>query len=406
MKIVLGVAGGIAAYKVCSVLRGLKELGHSVRVVPTQAALKFVGAATWEALSGQPVATDVFDSVDEVQHVAVGHSAQLMVVAPATADVIARAAAGLADDMLTATLLTTTCPVVFVPAMHTEMWLHPATVANVALLRSRGITVMEPASGRLTGADSGLGRLPEADEIVRFVLEAAGQAKPGLLAGSRVLISAGGTREPLDPVRFLGNRSSGKQGVALAEAAQAMGAQVTLIAANVDRCVLAGLPGEVTVSQVETTEELRQACLREGERTELIIMAAAVADYRPETVAEHKIKKTDESGMTLTLIQNPDILHELVEAYGMKATVVGFAAETGSPDDTPEELAKAKLIRKGCHALVLNSVAGGAVFGQDTTEVRVFERVGMTAVERAQARGTKADVSRVVMESVAKLRHS
>uniref|UniRef100_UPI0025BD781F bifunctional phosphopantothenoylcysteine decarboxylase/phosphopantothenate--cysteine ligase CoaBC n=1 Tax=Brevibacterium sp. TaxID=1701 RepID=UPI0025BD781F len=266
MRIVLGVAGGIAAYKAAHVLRGLKERGHEVRVVPTRAALRFVGAPTWEALSGQPVSVDVFERVDEVEHVRVGHEADLVVLAPATADLLARARTGMADDMLTATLLTATCPVVAAPAMHTQMWEHPATAENVAVLRSRGWTVIEPASGRLTGADSGPGRLPEPEEIVAAALAAVADAPapqpaeppapPGPLSGLMVAVSAGGTREPLDPVRFLGNRSSGKQGVALAAAAAAAGAEVVLGSANVDTAVLSALPAGVRVEEVETTQEL------------------------------------------------------------------------------------------------------------------------------------------------------
>lgn len=404
MNIVLGVAGGIAAYKACRVVRLLKEQGHNVRVVPTEAALKFVGAPTWEALSGQPVATDVFDRVEDVQHVNVGDQADLMIVAPATADVLARARAGMGNDMLTATLLVATCPVVFVPAMHTQMWFHPATQDNVATLRARGVHVMEPASGRLTGKDSGPGRLPEPHEIVEYALPKARPATTsGPLAGTNVLISAGGTREPLDPVRFLGNRSSGKQGVALAEVAVDLGANVTVCAANVAQDVLEPIRDRANIVHVESTAELRDACLANGRDVDLIIMAAAVSDYRPAEVAEHKMKKQGDEGMTLTLVQNPDILKELVAEYGDTTTIVGFAAETGSDDTTPESMAQAKLLRKGCDALVFNCVAKGAVFGDDTTSVILFERDGESVNERMTASGSKLEVSRAVMESIAQL---
>lgn len=406
MNIVLGVAGGIAAYKACHVVRLLKEQGHSVRVVPTEAALKFVGAPTWEALSGQPVATDVFDRVEEVQHVNVGHGADLVIVAPATADLLARARAGMGNDMLSATLLVATCPVVYVPAMHTEMWLNPATQDNVETLRGRGAHVMEPASGRLTGADSGPGRLPEPADIVEYALSKAGETPPvgnQALAGARVLISAGGTREPLDPVRYLSNRSSGKQGVALAQVALDMGAHVTVCAANIASDVLAPIRGRATIVPVETTAELHEQCVAHGEESDLIIMAAAVADYRPEEIAEHKMKKSGDDGMTLSLVQNPDILKDLVARFGESKTIVGFAAETGTADDTPETLAQQKLLRKGCRALVFNSVAQGAVFGDDTTSVIVYERDGSHVRELVSASGSKQEVSRVVMESVAQL---
>lgn len=410
MRIVLGVAGGIAAYKACHVVRLLKEAGHSVRVVPTEAALKFVGSATWEALSGQPVATEIFDRVEDVQHVTVGHDADLVIVAPATADILARAAAGLANDLLTATLLVATCPVVFAPAMHTQMWLHPATVNNVTTLKGRGMHILEPASGRLTGTDSGPGRLPEPAEIVEFALatvnpqnQQSQQSQQGPLVGTRVVVSAGGTREPLDPVRYLGNRSSGKQGVALAEVAASRGADVTLCAANVTSEVLSTLPESVTVHHVETTAELHVACLEAAEDADVVIMAAAVADYRPAEVAEHKMKKSGDAGLTLQLVQNPDILRDLVARHGEHTVIVGFAAETGSAEKSAEEFARAKLLRKGCDLLVFNSVAAGSVFGQDVNSVTVFKRTGSAVSVEATAAGSKYDVSRVVMDSVARM---
>src|SRR5690349_16536960 len=292
-KVVLGVSGGIAAYKACELLRRLTESGHEVRVVPTGSALHFVGAATWSALSGNPVTTEVWDSVHEVPHVRIGQSADLVVVAPATADLLAKAAHGLADDLLTNTLLTARCPVVFAPAMHTEMWEHPATVANVATLRERGAVVIEPAEGRLTGADTGKGRLPDPAEIYALATDllARGGSPTQDLAGKHVVVSAGGTREYLDPVRFLGNRSSGLQGYALARTAAARGAEVTLVAANVTLADPAG----VKVVRVETTAQLRQEVVAAAASADVVVMAAAPADFRPETFVDSKIKKAERS---------------------------------------------------------------------------------------------------------------
>lgn len=414
MRIVLGVTGGIAAYKAAHVLRGLRERDHAVRVVPTEAALRFVGAPTWEALSGEPVSTTVFEGVENVEHVRIGHEADLVVVAPATADLLARARAGMADDLLTATLLTATCPVVVAPAMHTEMWFNAATVDNIAALRARGWTVIEPASGRLTGTDTGPGRLPEPDDIIRAALAATGRsAAPepeapradGALAGASVVVSAGGTREPLDPVRFLGNRSSGKQGAALAAAAAAAGADTTLIAANVDSGVLAGLPATVTVEDVSTTAELGAACTAHASSADVIVMAAAVADYRPAAAAEHKMKKSGDD-LTIALVENPDILRGLVELRDAGRTrtgqlLVGFAAETGSHDDSAESLAQAKLLRKGCDLLVFNDVSGDRAFGQDDNTVIVYRAGTDGAEEATRSEGSKADVSNDVIAAVA-----
>src|SRR5580692_10804185 len=289
-RVVVGVAGGIAAYKAASVVRQLAEAGHNVRVIPTESALRFVGAATFEALSGEPVHTDVWQDVPEVPHVQIGKQADLVVVAPATADVLARAAHGRADDLLTAALLTARCPVLFAPAMHTEMWLHPATVENVATLRRRGAVVLEPASGRLTGSDTGAGRLPEPEEITTFaeLLLARGDAMPYDLAGCKVLVTAGGTREPIDPVRFIGNRSSGKQGYAVARVAAQRGAEVTLIAGHT-----AGLidPAGVDVVHVSSAQQLADAVSKHGPEAHVLVMAAAVADFRPTQVSAAKIKK-------------------------------------------------------------------------------------------------------------------
>jgi phosphopantothenoylcysteine decarboxylase / phosphopantothenate---cysteine ligase len=366
-RVVLGVSGGIAAYKACELLRLFTESDHDVTVVPTAAALEFVGAPTWAALSGKPVATEVWDDVHQVPHVRLGQSADLVVVAPTTANVLAKAAHGLADDLLTNTLLTARCPVVMAPAMHTEMWENAATVANVETLRSRGILVVEPAEGRLTGADSGKGRLPEPREIFelcRQVLERVSTGSttdPGDLRGRHVVVSAGGTREPLDPVRFLGNRSSGRQGYALARAAASRGAEVTLVAANSDLPDPAG----VKVVRVETTAQLRDEVMGAATSADAVVMAAAPADFRPVMVSDAKIKKADDgSAPSLELEQNPDILAELShDRLRERQVVVGFAAETGDATGGVLDLARAKLARKGCDLLVVNDVSGGAVFG-------------------------------------------
>ncbi|MBW9216856.1 bifunctional phosphopantothenoylcysteine decarboxylase/phosphopantothenate--cysteine ligase CoaBC [Mumia sp. zg.B53] len=398
-NVVLGVGGGIAAYKGAEILRRFSESGHRVRVVPTAAALKFVGAPTWEALSGQPVSTDVFTSVPEVPHVSIGQSADLVVVAPATADLLAKAAHGLADDLLTNTLLTARCPVVMAPAMHTEMWEHAATQANVATLRSRGVIVLEPAVGRLTGKDTGKGRLPDPGEVVEAALAvlARDEARTNDLGDVRVLVSAGGTREYLDPVRYLGNRSSGRQGIAIAQAAVSRGAKVTLVAANVSVPVPAG----VDVVRVETTAELHDAMLERAGAADVVVMAAAPADFRPAAVAATKIKKDDAGSVPqVTLVQNPDILRDLVERRSGAAAplIVGFAAETG--DDTAGVLdhARAKLARKGCDFLVLNDVSGGKAFDRADNEVVVLGRDGSVA---EVPYGPKVAVAHSIWDTVA-----
>ncbi len=396
-RVVLGVSGGIAAYKACEVLRRLSESGHDVTVVPTAAALEFVGAPTWAALSGKPVSSEVWDRVEAVPHVAIGQQADLVLVAPATADLLAKAAHGLADDLLTNTLLTARCPVVMAPAMHTEMWEHPATQANVATLRERGVVVLEPASGRLTGADTGKGRLPDPAEIVEQALEvmACPPARRGDLAGRHVVVSAGGTREYLDPVRFLGNRSSGLQGYALARAAAARGARVTLVAANT---ALAD-PAGVDVVRVVTTRELMDAVLSAAGEADAVVMAAAPADFRPTSTSDAKIKKAEDgSSPVVELEQNPDILKTLSHDRprpGM--VVVGFAAETGDQTGSVLDLARAKLARKGCDLLVVNDVSGGAVFGSPDNEAVILAADG-TAVE--VPRGSKAALARTIWDQV------
>ncbi|MEU0721562.1 bifunctional phosphopantothenoylcysteine decarboxylase/phosphopantothenate--cysteine ligase CoaBC [Streptomyces lavendulocolor] len=371
-KVVLGVSGGIAAYKACELLRRLTESGHDVRVVPTASALNFVGAATWSALSGHPVSTEVWSDVHEVPHVRIGQHADLVVVAPATADMLAKAAHGLADDLLTNTLLTARCPVVFAPAMHTEMWEHPATQENVATLRRRGAVVIEPAVGRLTGADTGKGRLPDPDqifELCRRLLARGGAAGPDL-AGRHVVVSAGGTREPLDPVRYLGNRSSGKQGYALARTAAARGARVTLIEANT------GLPDPagVDVVHVGTAVQLREAVLKAAADADAVVMAAAVADFRPAAYAAGKIKKKDgQEPAPVALVRNPDILAEIsAERARPDQVVVGFAAET---DDVLAN-GREKLRRKGCDLLVVNEVGERKTFGAEENEAVVLAADG------------------------------
>ncbi|MCL2781555.1 MAG: bifunctional phosphopantothenoylcysteine decarboxylase/phosphopantothenate--cysteine ligase CoaBC [Actinomycetia bacterium] len=361
-RIVLGVSGGIAAYKAVEVLRRLTEAGHEVTVAPTAAALRFVGAPTWAALSGRPVHDEVWADADQVPHVRLGQRADLVLVAPATADLLARAAHGRADDLLTATLLTARCPVLFAPAMHTEMWAHPATVDNVAALRRRGAVVLAPGVGRLAGADSGPGRLPEPAEIVELaqLLVCRPDALPADLTGRRVLVSAGGTREPLDPVRFLGNRSSGRQGWALASVAAARGAEVAVVAANVERPDPAG----ARVARVGDAAELRTAVAELAADADVVVMAAAVADFRPADPVAHKIKKSAGAPAPIALAVNPDVLAELVAARRPGQVIVGFAAETG--DDAGDVLAhgRAKLARKGCDLLVVNAVGGGRAFGR------------------------------------------
>ncbi|MCK0114239.1 bifunctional phosphopantothenoylcysteine decarboxylase/phosphopantothenate synthase [Ornithinimicrobium sp. F0845] len=395
MKLVLGVSGGIAAYKAALLLRLFTEAGYEVTVVPTAAALRFVGEPTWAALSGRPVATDVWTSVHEVPHVRLGHEADLVVVAPATADLLARAAHGQADDLLTNTLLTARCPILMAPAMHTEMWTHPATAANVTRLREHGVHVLDPASGRLTGVDTGPGRLPEPEEIFAAAValvdrdedgtapgqgsdrHTPGSADPlaGDLAGRHVVVSAGGTREPLDPVRFLGNRSSGKQGYALAEAAAARGARVTLVSANSDLLVPAG----VEVVRIETALELQEAVRAALPGADAVVMAAAVADFRPRDYQDNKIKKTHGEGQqdaapTIELVRNPDILAGLVAERGTSASpvIVGFAAETGDASGDVLTLARAKLARKGCDLLVANEVGRDVTFGKDDSMVHLL----------------------------------
>lgn len=399
LRVVVGVAGGIAAYKACHLVRDFKERGDEVRVIPTANALHFVGAATFEALSGNPVDTGVFTRVDEVQHVRLGQEADLIVVAPATADLMARIAAGRADDLLTSTILVATCPVVLAPAMHTEMWLNPATQANVEALRQRGISVIEPAHGRLTGKDTGPGRLPEPHVIAELArtVHQTGPLVP-TLAGKRVLISAGGTQENIDPVRYIGNRSSGKQGYALGDIAAQRGAEVILVSGATDELEA---PSGAEVVKVRSTREMQQAMAQRAPYADVVIMAAAVADFRPESEAATKLKKgkADDALSTIRLTENPDILKGLVQmrkAGETAATIVGFAAET----DNELENGRAKLERKGADLLMLNSVSGGGVFGQTRNRGWLLSADGR---EEEIPDGTKHEVAVRIWDAIERL---
>ena len=437
LTIVVGVTGGIAAYKAVGVIRSLVLEGHSVHVVATEAALRFVGRPTLEAISRNPVATDLYEGVAEVRHVAIGQSADLIVIAPATANTIAKLAAGLADDLLGNTVLASTAPLVIAPAMHTEMWRNAATVANIATLRERGVTIVGPASGQLTGKDSGPGRMEEPAVIVRAALEAVGAhpqpreetaagtdtpvATPGApaanevvvlserrraneaarkprggddLAGKRVVVTAGGTREPLDPVRFLGNRSSGRQGVALAQAARARGADVTLIAAHLE----VDPPEGVDVVEVQTALELQEAVTTAAVDADIVVMTAAIADYRPAQVRHTKIKKADAGErLSLELIANPDILAGLSVGRHEGQIVVGFAAETEPDPSSLLELGRGKLAAKGCDFLVLNQVGWTQGFATDSNEVVVLRRGGDIVME---ASGSKLSVADRILDVI------
>jgi phosphopantothenoylcysteine decarboxylase/phosphopantothenate--cysteine ligase len=396
-RIVLGVSGGIAAFKAASLLRLFTESGHDVQVVPTQAALNFVGEATWEALSGHALAPDVWTNAHEVPHVHLGREADLVVVAPATADLMARAAHGLANDLLTNVLLTATCPIVMAPAMHTEMWENAATQANVAALRERGVIVLEPATGRLTGADTGKGRLPEPDAIFAAASAAlaGSRIRPDLI-GVRVVVSSGGTREHLDPVRFLGNRSSGRQGHALAAAALARGAEVTLVAANAS----VPAPAGATVVEVTSAAELEAAVVAAAVDADVVVMAAAVADFRPVTTVSSKIKKSDDPrGVPdpIALERTPDVLAALVHHRQDGQVVVGFAAETGDDVGTVLEHAAAKLRRKGCDLLVVNDVGPDGAFESSSNEVWIL---GADGSQKHVARSDKLVIAHAVWDAI------
>ena len=354
-KVILGVGGGIAAYKSCDLLRRLQERNYEVTVVPTPSALNFVGTATWEALSGKKVTTQVWESVDEVRHIKLAAENDLILISPATADLIARLAMGRADDLLTNVVLASSAIKILIPAMHPNMWSNPATVANIALLQERGFQVMRPAIGRLTGTDIGIGRLPETSEILSYLASVISDTQN--LIGKRVLVTAGGTREAIDPVRFIGNRSSGKQGYAVAQAALDRGAEVTILSANVS------LPDPVgaTVVRVESTKDLEIALGNYFHTTDLLVMAAAVADARPSQVGAEKLKK--DSYREITLIENPDLVARISEQKG-KQIIVGFAAETSL--NVAE--ANRKLLAKGLDLIYLNDVSTGEIFGSDSTQ--------------------------------------
>ena len=421
-RVVVGVSGSIAAYKAPFVVRRLRQAGHEVRVVATDAALRFIGAPALAAVAGRPVSSGIFDDPAAVEHVAVGEWADLVVVAPASADLLARVASGRADDLLTATILTTTAPVVLAPAMHTQMWANPATRENVATLQRRGLSIIHPDSGRLTGADSGEGRLPDPERIVAEALAVladrrarrAGASGSGALSGRHVVVSAGGTREPIDPVRYVGNRSSGRQGVAAACAAAERGARVTLVAANVADdvlAVLATLPREVEVVAVGTAVELHDAVRRAARDADAVIMAAAVADYRPVEVSASKIKKhglqrgsaADGSArLTIELVENPDILASLVadppRRDGERMLVVGFAAETGDAEGDVLAHGAAKARRKGADLLAVNAVGERLGFGDVPNSIVILDNRGY---EVARVEGSKIDVARVLIDLVA-----
>lgn len=436
-RIVVGVSGSISAYKATFIIRQLRAAGHEVKVVASAAALKFIGESTLAALSGAPVASQLFSDAGAVEHVAIAEWAQLLLIAPASADLIAKLAVGRADDMLTTTALTTTAPIVISPAMHTQMWQHPATVANIQTLRVRGVRVIEPASGRLTGKDSGPGRLPEPEQIVAQALEflrqsehlqaaskstevqlvdavqnqgepsqdQPGQNQPGQdLAGKHFVISAGGTREAIDPVRFLGNRSSGLQGIALAKAAVERGARVTLVAANIEAALLAQLPEQVEVVKVVSALQLRDAVHEAGRSAQVIVMCAAVADFRPKTYASFKLKKstdaveTDKS-YTLELVENPDILAGLAsQRLNEGQVIVGFAAETGDEHTSALEYGRRKALKKGADLLAVNTVGATSGFGDVANEIHILDSHGQQVGHSA---GSKLQVARDLVELIA-----
>jgi phosphopantothenoylcysteine decarboxylase/phosphopantothenate--cysteine ligase len=392
LNVVVGITGGIAAYKAVSLVRALVVAGHDVHVVATANALRFVGRPTLEAISRNAVHSDLYEGVAEVRHVAIGHAADLIIIAPATANTVAKLATGLADDLLGNTVLASMAPIVIAPAMHTEMWHNPATVANIALLRERGVTIVGPGVGQLTGKDAGVGRMFEPDEIVEIALSVvAGRTD---LSGKRYVVTAGGTREPLDPVRFIGNRSSGKQGVAIARAAAARGAHVTLIAANLE----IDAPSSVEVVRVGSTLELAAAVNDAASDADVIVMSAAVADYRPDSVADDKIKKEAQGDiLELRLVKNPDILQGLSQHRTPGQVIVGFAAETEADDAKLLELGRAKVARKGADLLVVNRVGWTQGFATDTNTVVIVDRAGAIV---GGASGSKASVAESILDAI------
>ena len=397
MNIVVGITGGIAAYKAVGVVRALVLAGHDVHVVATENALRFIGRPTLEAISRNPVHSDLYEGVAEVRHVAIGQAAELIVVAPGTANTIAKLAIGLADDLLGNTILASTAPIVIAPAMHTEMWLHPATQANVATLLERGVTVVGPASGQLTGADFGPGRMEDPEIIVAAALERVRTSRD--LAGVRVLVTAGGTREPLDPVRFIGNRSSGKQGLAIAAAAARRGATVTLIAAHLENSLAADVAQSIETVVANTALEVEAAVNARLSESDVVVMAAAIADYRPLTISESKIKKGAVGGtLELSLVRNPDILTGISAIARSDQVIIGFAAETEADEAALVALGREKLERKGCDYLVLNRVGWNEGFGTDTNRIVVLDRAGAIVVE---ASGSKLAIADHILDLVA-----
>ncbi|MEY4263350.1 MAG: hypothetical protein RLY88_1058 [Actinomycetota bacterium] len=394
MRIIVGVTGGIAAYKATSIIRLLTEAGHSVKVIPTANALRFIGATTLEALSHNSVDSDLYTDVESVKHVALGQEADLVIVAPATAAFLGRYAAGISDDLLLSTLLVTKAPVVVAPAMHTEMWNHQSTQSNVKTLEQRGVRILVPAEGRLTGSDSGVGRLPEADEIVAFALA---NLKHNSLAGHHVVVTAGGTQEPIDPVRFIGNHSSGKQGLAIAREAKARGARVTFISANLEQTD--EFENQIAV---QTAFELQSAIHSVLSDATILVMAAAVSDFKLSEVADKKLKRSElfaqQTSIQLTLQQNPDILAEIVKTLAAsqgRCLTVGFAAETAS-GEALQKFAQHKLVSKGCDIVVANDVSHGAVFGADTNDTLILTKSGRAVA----ASGSKALVAAELLDVV------
>ncbi|WP_309068389.1 bifunctional phosphopantothenoylcysteine decarboxylase/phosphopantothenate--cysteine ligase CoaBC [Microbacterium sp.] len=397
-RIVVGVTGGIAAYKAVQLVRLLVKDGHEVHVVPTEDALRFVGAPTWEAISRHPVTTSVHDDVAQVRHVALGQQADLVVVAPATANTLAKMAAGLSGDLLGTTLLATGAPVLVAPAMHTEMWLHAATQANVATLRARGVHLIGPDSGQLTGEDSGPGRMSEPEAIYTEVVRLLAAKRD--LEGIRIAVSAGGTREPIDPVRFIGNRSSGRQGVAIALAAAERGADVTLVAAHVEEGVLAGVPAGIRIAHAGTAAELGERMTEFAPESDVVIMTAAVADYRVANVADHKLAKED-GAPTIELVENADILAGLVAARRPGQLIAGFAAEMPTETETVIERGIRKRRRKGADLLAVNEVGWQAGFERPDNAVAI---IGPDDRVIAEVRGSKREVADAVLDAVIRLR--
>ncbi|MEJ1156327.1 bifunctional phosphopantothenoylcysteine decarboxylase/phosphopantothenate--cysteine ligase CoaBC [Microbacterium marmarense] len=399
MFIVVAVTGGIAAYKSVHLVRLLVKAGHEVHVVPTDDALRFVGLPTWQGVSRNAVTTSVHDDVASVRHVALGQSADLVIVAPATANSLAKMAVGIADNLVGTTLLATRAPVVVAPAMHTEMWQHPATVNNIEVLRSRGVVVVGPETGELTGGDSGAGRMSEPETIVDAALSAAGAGRD--LAGLRVLVSTGGTREPIDPVRFLGNRSSGRQGVAVALAAAQRGAAVTLVAAHTDEGVLATVSGQrhIALERVSTARELEEAMHTRAALSDVIVMAAAVADYRPVEVSSHKLSKeaAGDGVRSLDLAVTPDILRALVADRANGQTIVGFAAETPQNGETLVDRGRRKAARKGVDLLAVNEVGWSQGFESEANALTIIDRAGAVLNDVS---GTKRQVADALWDAI------